>query len=249
MPKPNPAQPQPWDRQPGETERAYSAFKIWLDTDPPSDRSYIGAYRTLTGRLQALQPPAYFREWVIKYHWGARALQRDNYFAQIAQESVLKAIAAKAKKWAERQEQIAEDDYQDGAAGRKKFREMIAAPTFKQTITNEEIAPDGRTIIRHITLEPVGFTFAQAAQLFKIASERQRLAAEMATDIVQTVDSQTPEQKRLAEARRTLAESRERFPNLEESQRLEMVASAFDGVTVDDLSEPGEAVTSSELVQ
>jgi hypothetical protein len=72
--------------------------------------------------------------------------------------------------------------------------------------------------------------------MLRLASETQRLAAEMATSIVESVDPQRQANKRLQDARRVLAESRERFPDLDENERVAQIAAAF-GVKTANLTE------------
>jgi hypothetical protein len=220
----------------GESARAYSAFRVWLETEPVTDREYLQSYRTFAGRSEVKNIPGYFRQWIEKYQWTERARQFDNHRNRVEQEAVLKALASQRLEWALRQEKIAEADYQDGESLRKRVREIIALPLVRQTLTSTSVSEDGYTTINHYLVEPLQVRAADAATMLRLASETQRLAAEMATSIVESVDPQRQANKRLQDARRVLAESRERFPDLDENERVAQIAAAF-GVKTANLTE------------
>lgn len=228
---------QPWERQEGESPEAYRSFRAWLETVPAADRSFTGTYRHIYSKPAAQCPAGYFSAWVVKYHWRARALEYDNHLFRIEHEARLKALQAAQARWAKRKEQIAEDDFQDGEKLRLKVREIIALPVVRQTLTNTSVSEDGHTTINQYVIEPLRVRAADAANMLKLASERQRLAAEMATSIIETVDPQHQTGKRLDEARRVLVESRERFPDVDEGERIAQIVAAF-RVRAEDLIAP-----------
>lgn len=226
----------PWERRSDESEVAYRMFRHYLQTQPVTARSVLNSYRAIYGRPEVVAPPGFVSAWCAQYKWRDRCRQFDNELSRQETQAIIRAAAAKAAAWANRREQIAEDDFNDGLALRAKVREMLNFPTFRQTITREEEAPDGRTVIQHITIEPVDFTFAQAGQMLKLASERQRLAADMATQIVENVTPASQQASRLAEARVVLDEARDRFPTMNIDTLARQVAATF-GVEVDQLLE------------
>jgi hypothetical protein len=51
----------PWERQEGETDAAFAAFKAWLDSDKRQLKDFLSTARN----------------WSARYHWGARAHEYD----------------------------------------------------------------------------------------------------------------------------------------------------------------------------
>lgn len=73
----------PWERQSGETARAYAAFLRFRDLGP--GRSLAAAYRAATGRQQAGEPSGQWRGWHAAHAWRARAEAWDAHLARQAQ--------------------------------------------------------------------------------------------------------------------------------------------------------------------
>lgn len=72
---------QPWERQPGETTRAWEAFKLYRDM-APAERSMDGAYHlTLTEPQKAAKSrhkaPGAWKDWAIDHDWKQRAAAYD----------------------------------------------------------------------------------------------------------------------------------------------------------------------------
>lgn len=61
--------PEPWERQIGETSKAYQAFCVYRDMGP--DRSLRKVARTLHKSLTII------RDWSVKYNWVERAAEWD----------------------------------------------------------------------------------------------------------------------------------------------------------------------------
>jgi hypothetical protein len=237
----------PWERQPGEAERAYLGFTKYLEIEPVTNRSLINAYMAYRELIRGAeteadldsQPdmaPAYFRAWSSNNRWLERARLYDNDKIRREHEAVMRVAAQNKLKWAQRRERIADRDYDQGEAIRAKIDEMLRFPLVKQTITREQESPDGRTVIQNITIEPVNFNMAQAASMLKLASERQRLAADMATEIVETTTPADQAMRRLQDARATFAEGIQQWPGLDRMQFAQQIAQAF-GVSAEDLLE------------
>ena len=165
------------------------------------------------------------------------------------------AIAANAAKWAKRREAINEADFNDAEALRKKVQEIIAMPVVRRTLTQTEISEDGRTIINNYTIEPLAVRAADAARMLQLASDRQRLAADMATQIVETVTPESQSSARLAEARRALEEGLQRFPELPPEQMAADLAALYSddrkGIAIapEDLLQQELDVTTSDRIQ
>lgn len=223
-----------WERQPDESERAFAAFRMWLEVDPTEGRSLIQAYRQFSGRPEVKKPPGYFRNWSTKYRWEDRARRYDNDLLRQEKEKEWKTILAERKKLKERRIHIAESGYSTAEQLIAKAQEILKAPTFHQKLVREEEGPDGKTIIQHIEIKPARFSLRDAAFIITHADKLRRLATEMATEIVETVDPTHKANEVLQKARQVLADSYELFPTQPDEERIALVASAF-GVDPDDL--------------
>lgn len=240
------ARQKPWEQLPDESESAFSAFQVFLLYEPVTSRTVRNAYRQVSGNPSAIQAPGYFSDWATRFRWSERARLYDMDVARRQYEARMKAIEANERKWAARKEQIAEQDFNDGESLRAKVREMIKAPIYRQTVTREDKSPDGTTIIQHITLEPINFTLAQAGQMLRVASDRQRLAADMATEIVEQVTPDSQAAAKIEEARRVLEEMQHKYPTLSTETLAAKAAAAF-GISVDQLL--GVTAGANEIIE
>ena len=74
----------PWDKQPGETPKAFVAFSAYLAMEPKK-RSVLAAYLSTLeeaekGRKgQIKSPPTSWRDWAFDHDWKARAAAYDTY--------------------------------------------------------------------------------------------------------------------------------------------------------------------------
>lgn len=78
----------PWDRQPGESGRAYSSFMTYRDMNEV--RTFLGAYRQHTGRTGAKRVPGHWCRRVKSWRWDERARAWDAYFQQAMIRAKLK---------------------------------------------------------------------------------------------------------------------------------------------------------------
>lgn len=80
-----------WERQPGETDKAWSAFVAYRDL-PPMERTYEQAARVL--RKQRTSGYAVvIREWAAKYGWRQRVFEYDRHQDQERQRTRLEEYA------------------------------------------------------------------------------------------------------------------------------------------------------------
>lgn len=83
-----------WERQPGESSRAYAAFCIYRD---------LGPERSLEKVRQMLDKPRtrkWLGEWSVKYKWVERAQAYDDYIEQKKRKEQEKAILEMAERHA-----------------------------------------------------------------------------------------------------------------------------------------------------
>ncbi len=81
---------EPWHRQPKEHERAYAAFRVYLDMEKRSIRTSVPDVREDT-----------LLTWAKSYRWAVRALAYDQYLAREADTARRKSIH-KANRLSER---------------------------------------------------------------------------------------------------------------------------------------------------
>lgn len=84
----------PWERQPGESRQAYSAFCVYRDL-PPARRSLDrawGAYRASLGRPQT-RAPGRWESWYRQWQWRARTESRDREEQRLLLEGVVRLKA------------------------------------------------------------------------------------------------------------------------------------------------------------
>jgi hypothetical protein len=75
----------PYERQPGESSKAFAAFVAFRDMGP--DRSVLKAYRQKTGKKQARQPGGLWNGWATAHDWHRRAEAWDRHLDQQAREA------------------------------------------------------------------------------------------------------------------------------------------------------------------
>lgn len=243
----------PWDRQPDESAQAYRGFQTYLN-QPPTERNIAAAYRQIYGRPAASQPAGFFAAWAGKYQWRARAREWDSRQASIEHEAKLKVIASEARKWEKRRQQIEEDDFMDAQRLRQRARDIMALPITQQTLTDTQQSPDGRTIINNYHVEPIKVRAADAGVLLKLASERQRLAAEMATQIIETITPESQSLTRLAEAKKAFEDGVAKWPEFAQQIAADLAVAYSDphrGIVIqpDDLLPPEPGITEIDGVQ
>ena len=69
--------PQPWERQPEETNKAWNAFRIYRDLDP-AERSVQKVADSLT-----VTSTRHLRDWCSKFEWVSRAGQYDAHMDEL----------------------------------------------------------------------------------------------------------------------------------------------------------------------
>jgi hypothetical protein len=92
---------QPWDRLTDESQIAYSAFRIYLESQPP--RSQLATYRTYSGLPHAKWCGGGFTKWVTKYNWDERANYYDAWINDKKLKETIAAIESQSGNWLERQ--------------------------------------------------------------------------------------------------------------------------------------------------
>jgi hypothetical protein len=166
--------PPPWERQPGESARAFRAFAIYRDAGPsrsldkvglevspprvPAGEGQPGRKRGSTGRI---------REWCRRYAWVERAKSYDDHLAKLERTAKFRAAAESAEEWARRRQEAARDNWERSRRLAALADTMLAFPVAEEEI--EETDDRGRPV--RVTRRPGRWTFQTAAVVAKTAAE------------------------------------------------------------------------------
>lgn len=69
--------PKPWDRQPGETDKAFAAFRVYLEAGP-HERSYRS-----TAAVLGKKSDRWLKRWGVDNDWAGRVTAWDDHCAAI----------------------------------------------------------------------------------------------------------------------------------------------------------------------
>lgn len=99
--------PQPWERQPGETSKAYAAFCRYRDMDP-GKRSLAAVSSQGKKCGKGGKPSTVIAELSAKHDWVARAAAYDDHMDEIRRKASEDALAEMSRKHAEGMREIFE---------------------------------------------------------------------------------------------------------------------------------------------
>lgn len=155
-PKPKPRTPGAvWDRQPGESMKAFAAFRIFLE---------LGPSRTIeaTAREYGRSVTQVNRHSTAN-HWFDRAAAYDNHQASVRDAARERVMAEEAGKWERRRLEALEADFARSRLLEQRIDAMLNFP-----MTTRRTEDNGKTII----VQPAKWTYASLATLIKAAAER-----------------------------------------------------------------------------
>ena len=158
-------QPLPWERQPGETVKAFQAFRAYRDLEP-RDRSVLAAYRLAKGKPTARQAAGIWNRWCAEHRWVERAHAYDLHREALER-------AAREDMWRVRAAQVADTEWDLAQQLIARAQEMLRLPLVEQRLER-----DGRTII----VKPTRWTAADVRGYLELASRLMRLATGKPTD-------------------------------------------------------------------
>lgn len=81
--------PQPWERQPGETSKAYAAFCRYRDMDPGKRSLAAVAPKARNGQGKR-NAPGQITEWSTEHDWVARAAAYDDHMDELVRAKLEK---------------------------------------------------------------------------------------------------------------------------------------------------------------
>lgn len=120
-----------WERQPGETEKAYSAFKIFLEME---DRSILKVAKWLSVTVQNI------RKWANKYNWLERAAAYDSSIVERTRQLKIEAIKESLQRKigiADKLEQKALKALEEISLSRISGRTIVEMLTLANQLRNE----------------------------------------------------------------------------------------------------------------
>lgn len=164
--------PPPWDKQPGDTPKAWNAFTIYRDLGP--SRTLAAAALQMGRNRQTLA------DWSARHAWQFRVEAWDREQDRIKREASLRALAAMA----DRQAQQAMLAQTVASAAARSFLErsrgVNPAELFRITVTAE----DGTTSEVDMPLHELYDLALNGARVLPAAQQAERLARGEPTEIV-----------------------------------------------------------------
>lgn len=143
-----------WDRQPGETSKAFEAFRAYL---------LLGAGRTIPlAAGQVGKSTAHLQAWSTRNHWLDRSVAYDNHLASAADAARNKVRAADAATWEKRKLATLARAFALSETLFAKVEAMLAMP-----LTTRKTEDGGKTIHIH----PARWSIRDAATIAKVALE------------------------------------------------------------------------------
>lgn len=149
-----------WERQPGESLRAYEAARAYFE---------LGPSRSLAAVAQKCKKSvSLLARWSSRWRWSERAAGYDQHMAMVEMDARRRALAQEAEEWARRQAELRHEEWEVSRALLDRAREMLAFPL---TVVTEN---DGMTIV-----QPARWSFKDVAVFLDLASKLGRRAADM----------------------------------------------------------------------
>jgi len=121
-----------WERQPGESTKAFSAFCLYLEAG--YERSVQGVAQKLAKSTNTI------KKWAANFNWVARTSDYIQHMANVSTKEKEKQATADAARWAERLNSQREESYRLSEALHEKAACMLAQPI------EDEVSVDGKTI-------------------------------------------------------------------------------------------------------
>jgi hypothetical protein len=152
---------QPWERQPGESSRAYEAARLYFEMGP--GRSLVAVGQKV-GKSRGL-----IERWSARWNWRERAAGYDRHLAAIEMDARRQAFAEEAERWAQRQADLREQEWEASRALLQRAHDMLAHPL--TVMASDE---EGRTL--H---QPARWSMKDVATFYELAFKLARSAAEL----------------------------------------------------------------------
>lgn len=149
-----------WERQPGESLRAYEAARVYFELGPSRSLAAVAQKCKKSVSLVA--------RWSSRWSWRERAAGYDQHMAMVEMNARRQALAQEAEEWARRQTELRDQEWEASRALLERAREMLAFPL------TTVVENDGATIV-----QPARWSFKDVAAFLDLASKLGRRAADM----------------------------------------------------------------------
>ncbi len=143
-----------WERQPGETPKAYQAFTLYRDMGPSRSLARIGIE---LGKTKALM-----EQWSSRHDWVSRVQAMTDYHEMIRREAVEEHQRASATDEAERKEQLRKRVLAIGEQMAEQAEKMLNYPLTRQTT----VRPDKDGEMATYIIEPAKWTKGMIKSLY-----------------------------------------------------------------------------------
>ncbi|HXJ44212.1 MAG TPA: hypothetical protein VNH18_33300 [Bryobacteraceae bacterium] len=162
-----------WERQPTETLAAWASLRVYLALG--AERSLA---KVLTQKGTAAAPVrktslTRLKVWSRKWNWVERARAYDDYNDRILKTALETAAQKQALIWQKRDEELRSSQYQQALRAIAKAETALDFPL--ATVTKEETAEGGRTILRTV-VKPMRWSLLGAFRMSEAAHRMARAA-------------------------------------------------------------------------
>lgn len=144
-----------YERLPGETSKAWQAFRIYRDLGP--DRTHENTRLSLgktSGYLRVLE------EWSSKYSWAERAVLYDDWLDRMNRQEQEASIP----RWEQHRQDALRANIELAAKLRERVQAMLEHPLTKERVE----ASNGRNVTYIV---PANWTFSSIANMVKTMAE------------------------------------------------------------------------------
>ena len=172
----------PWERQAGESEKAFAAFEIYLHMEP-KNRSFLGAYRLYKGVDNIRIVNHHHCKFAKDHNWKERVRAYDNRLVQVEQKAIEDEVTRSAR-WRTKNLKTFQDV---GEALIQKALLMLRYPLEETSIE------DGKKIIK-----PTKWTTKDAATMIRVGKELMCIAANISANKIDVEYSLPEDLKQIA---------------------------------------------------
>lgn len=149
-----------FERQEGESSKAYRAFGVFRDLGP--DRSLAKTAELVYGSTANVRQ---LSRWSARFSWRERAQSYDDWTAMIAHEAIERHLEAQAEDHAKREAALREKALKLREMAASQAELMLGWPLREERVVHRN--EDGTPV--EITFHPVGWSKATAVALFNLA--------------------------------------------------------------------------------
>lgn len=139
-----------YEQQPGESARAFAAFRRYLEAGPERSIRKLGRK---TGRNKAT-----FEVWSVKWHWVERVRAWEAEAAERVRIAEIARSNQDAEKWADRRAKVKEDEFKLGQDLLARARKMLDHPL----MVSKRVKKGGKVTV---IIRPANWTTADLARI------------------------------------------------------------------------------------